>query len=258
MNDITMGQYYIGKSVVHRMDVRFKLYFILLYTVLCLMCRNITALSICTLTALIAVFMARISVRALWKRTKGILLLLFILSAVNVFTTKGYELCEIGVFAVTREGLYKAGFIFIKLYMITLIAVLVACTTAPADLLDGLAQGFRIKNEYAMTIILALSFLPSLSEEMNRLRSAQAARGADISEGNIWMRLKHTVSVIVPLFRAVIDRSEKTADALDVRCYDSEAQRTRRKPLRYKTADWMGFCYMILLTAGIVITNWII
>lgn len=255
MKDITVGQYYSGNSVLHRSDARLKLYFMLVFTVLCLICSDIPALLLCILTVFIAIACSKVPLHILWKRTRTVFLLIFILSVFTLFTTEGNALGKLGILVVTEEGLCRAGFLLTKLYLIALAAALTACTTTPTDILDGLTEGFHIKNDFAMSLVLALSFLPILSDEMNRIRIAQAARGADVREGSIWIRMKHTISIMIPLFRAAIDRSEKMADAMDVRCYDSEAERSRLEPLKYSTIDWIGFCYMIILTVGFVFLN---
>jgi energy-coupling factor transport system permease protein len=149
-------------------------------------------------------------------------------------------------------------FLFLRLFLIMETAAVIGYTTQPAELLEGLCKAFHIGNEHAMSILLALGFLPQMSREMNRIRMAQAARGADIRAGSIGKRLKNSMAVVIPLFRLTFERADQMADALDVRCYGAEEERTTRSPLKYGIRDGVCLLYTIFLISGVVITGWIL
>ncbi len=253
MADITIGRYYEKNSIIHEIDVRVKLAFIIVYITLCLVSVNWLMTGFLGLILMSLILLCRISPKAILKSIKNTAIIIFIGSFINAFTSDGRVILDCYILQITDTGLNKAAFVFFKLIFITLSSVLFVYTTKPMEILKGLKTGFNIKSEYAMIITIAIRFIPILSEELRRIRMAQKMRGLELEKGKAVKRLKSSVAVIIPLFQAAISRSEIMADAMDVRCYTGGEERTELYPLKYRKSDYMAFI-IIMLMVGVCIT----
>ena len=142
---------------------------------------------------------------------------------------------------------------FRLMFLILATSILLSLTTTPLKLADALeALGSPLKvikvpvNEMAMTISIALRFIPTLVEETDKIMKAQSSRGAEYDTGNVFKRAKGYVAVLVPLFVSAFKRADELAVAMDARCYQGGAGKTKLHPLRLKASD---FVWLIILAA---------
>jgi energy-coupling factor transport system permease protein len=166
--------------------------------------------------------------------------------------TQGEVLYRIWGIAITREGLYQAGFMGLRLIFLVTGASFLTLTTSPIALTDGiekLLNPFKKigmpAHELAMMMTIALRFIPTLLEETDKIMKAQMARGADFETGNLINRAKAMVPLLVPLFISAFRRADELALAMEARCYRGGEKRTRMKQLRLKFGDYNA----ILITA---------
>ena len=127
--------------------------------------------------------------------------------------------------------------------MISVTTVLTA-TTKPLELTYGLEYFMSplkvIKfpaHEIAMTISIALRFIPTILEETQKIMKAQASRGVDLQEGKLKEKIGAIISLIIPLFISAFQRSEELANAMEARGYNPSAKRTRYRQLKFKGID---------------------
>lgn len=255
MKDITLGQFHSGNSILHRLDVRFKLYFLLVFSLCALFTHTWAGLSLCAVVGIAAFLLSQFPLKRIWRQIRGVFFLFAFFSLIPLFATKGHTLFRLGFLVVTQEGFKTAVFLVVRFTFIAVIAVLVTGTTLPSDILDGLTEAFPISNEFAMTLVLALTFLPILGEELNRIRTAQAARGVDFYDDDFLTRMKSIADLIAPLFLAAVNRSGRIAEALDIRCYDSKTKRSRLMPLKYQKYDYIGCGCLLVFTVGFIFLN---
>ena len=152
-----------------------------------------------------------------------------------------------------------AGQMAIRLVYLIVGSTIMTLTTTPNNLTDGLEKALRPLNkihfpvhEMAMTMSIALRFIPILTEETDKIMKAQKARCADFEEGNLARRITSLVPILVPLFISAVRRANDLAMAMEARCYHGGAGRTKMKPLIYTKRDYMA--YLVLL---IYICIWI-
>lgn len=214
-------------SFIHRIDPRLKLYGLVICIIMCITSGGATVI----IPFLFSAGMVMLS-------GMGVLYYLLKMKRVLIVLTVGFLLNLL----VTTPG--KALMIYVKFLIIAFFCSVLIETTATRKLLDGMKKVFHLREETAMTMMIALLFIPLLGNEMNDIRLAQAARGADVTEGALAVRLKNSVSVIIPLFRRTIERADKIADAMDIRCYDSREPHTEVEPLVYKKPDMIYASFM--------------
>lgn len=254
LKDVTIGQYYSTDSVIHRLDPRLKIRFTLVYIILLLTDRNLPLFFLLTGILLLAFCLSKVPVSHMLKGTRAILLVVFVCSAVNIFTTRGELLVKWGVLRITEEGIVKCGFVFWRMVLIIFMSSIMMYTTTPTEITDGLEKCFHLSGNIAMGITIALRFISVLFEELDRIMKAQEARGADFHSGGPVRRLKSLKTVLVPLFRNSIDRAGRLGDAMDARCYTGGRGRTKLKPLVYDIKDFAGYVILLVL---IVISIWL-
>ncbi len=254
MKDVTLGQYYSVDSIVHRLDPRVKIRFTISYILLVLIDRNVPLFGMLTAVFMVAMLLSKVPFPHIIKGSKGIFTVIVICSAINILTTPGAVIADLGFTDITSQGLIKFGFIVWRLVLMVLMSSIMMYTTTPTELTDGFEKCFHLSGNVAMGITIALRFVSVLFEELDRIMKAQEARCADFHSGGPIKRLVSLKTVIVPLFQNSINRAAMLGDAMDARCYTGGKGRTKLKPLVYEGKDMV--CYVILvvvIAAGIVL-----
>ncbi|MBQ9278255.1 MAG: energy-coupling factor transporter transmembrane protein EcfT [Lachnospiraceae bacterium] len=247
LRDITIGQFYSVKSPIHELDPRVKIRFVIIFIILSLLDKNIYLFGLLTIVFMTALIMSNVPIRHMFKGMRGIVLFILLCSMINIFTVYGETLLRIGGLTITSEGILKAVYVFWRMILIIFMSSLLMYTTTPTELTDGLEKCFAIKGNVAMGITIALRFIPVLMEELDRIMKAQEMRGAQFDKGGPIKRIKNLRTVIIPLFQNSIDRAKCLADAMDSRCYKGGKNRTKLRPLKYKTKDHIVYVTLLLL-----------
>ena len=205
LSDITIGQYFPGDSLLHRMDPRVKLVLIFAYIILVFIPQNWVGLGIAVAFLVFAVACSRLPLRLVWKSVKPIIPLIILTSALNIFyVDKGVELVHWGFFRLTTGGLTTAAFIAIRILCLIAGSSLLTYTTSPTTLTDAMERLLKpLKvlhvnvHELSMMMTIALRFIPTLIEETDKIMSAQKARGADMESGGLMQRIK-ALDFVIP------------------------------------------------------------
>ena len=255
LNNITLGRFFPGDSFVHKLDPRIKIVLMIILLIAAFLSTNYMSLFVNLMTTFIFVMLTKISLRTYIKSMRFILLVVLFTSVLNVFYAKGTPIFQVGPVVVTKEGLDNSIFVSMRLIMLILISSLLTFTTSPTDLTDALERLikplaiFKVKtHELAMMMTIALRFIPTLFEEMNKIIDAQKARGADMENGNILSRIKAFAPVLIPLFVSSFKRAYDLALAMECRCYRGGEGRTRMKILQIRPQDiWATIVVLFVL-----------
>ena len=248
LRDITLGQYFPGDTIIHRLDPRTKLIMVVVYIVALFMAKSWTAYGTMLVLLVCLIAVSQISIKTILRSLRPIIIVIVITAALNIFFTEGEALVEFWVIKITREGLVLAAKMALRLAMLITGTFMLTYTTSPIALTDGIESLFKpltaIRfpvHELAMIMSLALRFVPMLIEETQKIISAQKARGADFETGNIMHRAKALLPVLVPLFINEFRRADDLADAMESRCYHGGTGRTRMKQLKLRLRDAASF-----------------
>ena len=263
LKDITLGQFFPGNSVVHRLDPRTKLLMLIVYIVSLFVANNWVSylLVFCFLATVIAI--SHIPLKSIFRGMKPLIFILVFTGVLNIFFTAGQTLLvEFWIIHIYLEGIIRAAFMIARILMLITGTFLLTYTTSPIALTDGLESLLnplkKIKlpvHELSMMMCIALRFIPTLIEETDKIMSAQKARGADFETGNIFKRVKALVPILVPLFISAFRRADELATAMECRCYQGGDGRTKMKLLRYKRNDFLTYGVGILLLATVIVLN---
>ena len=259
LKDITLGQYFPGKSVVHRLDPRTKLIVLVAYIVALFMAKSWLSYAVCFGFLAVSIAVSTIPLKSIVRGMKPLVLILVFTGVLNLFFTGGETvLISVAFITVTLEGVVRAVFMVSRIMMLITATFLLTYTTSPISLTDGLEALLnplkRIHvpvHELSMMMCIALRFIPTLIEETDKIMSAQKARGADFENGTLMERVKALVPILVPLFISAFRRADELATAMECRCYQGGEGRTKMKLLRYSGNDFYAFGIGALLIAAV-------
>ena len=260
LKDITLGQYFPGNSLLHRFDPRSKIIFTVLFIAAIFLCKGLVSYGITLLILLIMISISKVQPRVFLKGMKPVVFIVVCTAILNLFYTSGTVLWSWGILKITEEGIWKAGFMVLRILMLIACTLLLTYTTSPILLTDGLEKLLRpLKklhfpvHELSMMMSIALRFIPTLIQETDKIISAQKARGADFDSGNLIQKAKALIPILIPLFISSFRRAEELAIAMECRCYHGDEGRTSLRQLRYAGRDYGLIVFSIALCAGIVV-----
>jgi energy-coupling factor transport system permease protein len=259
LNAVTVGQYFPGDSLLHRLDPRSKILAVIGLSVAIFLPKAWPGYLLVDGFILLAVLLAQVPLTFILRGLRPILIFLAITVVFNAFLTPGHALFHIGRWAVTREGLILSLVASVRLVSLVVAASLLTLTTSPIRLTDGLERLLRPlapigvpAHELALMMTIALRFIPTLLEEADRIMRAQKARGADFESGNAMARIKGLVPVMVPLFVAAFRRADELATAMEARGYRGGKGRTKMKELSFTAMDFAVLAIFAVLLAVVI------
>ena len=259
LKDITLGQYFPGKSVIHLLDPRTKLIMLVVYIVGLFVASSWISYGIMLAFLITVIVVSTIPLKSILRGLKPLIFILVFTGLLNLlFTDTGNVLVSFWVITITDDGLVRAFFMMARILMLISGTFLLTYTTSPIALTDGLEKLLSplkvIKvpvHELSMMMCIALRFIPTLIEETDNIMCAQKARGADFETGNLLQRAKALVPILVPLFISAFRRADELATAMECRCYQGGEGRTKMKMLRYGRRDYLAFLTGILMIAAV-------
>jgi len=264
LKDITLGQYFPGNSVIHRLDPRTKLIALIIYIIALFVAGSWVSYGIMFLFLATVIVLSTIPLKAIFKGMKPLVMILIFTGLLNLlFTTGETVLFTFWRITITLEGVIRAVFMVVRILMLISATFLLTYTTSPIQLTDGLEsllnplKKIRVPvHELAMMMCIALRFIPTLIEETDKIICAQKARGADFETGNLLHRIKALIPILVPLFISAFRRADELATAMECRCYQGGEGRTKMKLLRYRREDYVAYlCLVLLLVAVIAVAS---
>ena len=259
LKDITLGQYFPGNTVAHKLDPRTKILMVVLYITALFTAKSFLAYGLMALVLAVCVRVSGVGLKALVKGLKPVLFIIVFTGVLNLFFTPGAtELWAWGPFQVTDTGLRNAAFMILRIMLLIMGTFLMTYTTSPISLTDGLERllnglkRFHVPvHELTMIMSIALRFIPTLIEETDKIMSAQKARGADFESGNLMEKAKALVPILVPLFISAFRRADELATAMECRCYHGGEGRTRMKQLHYRPGDVLFMAGALILAVAV-------
>ena len=253
LKDITLGQYFPGNTVAHRLDPRTKILLVTLYIIALFSAKGLLGYMVMAATLAVCVKISKVGFKSLVRGLKPLVVIIAFTGILNIFFTPAETyLLEWGILRISEKGIQNALFMVVRIMLLVMGTFLMTYTTSPIRLTDGLEsllgplKRLRVPvHELAMMMAIALRFIPTLIEETDKIMSAQKARGADFDSGNIFQKAKALVPILVPLFISAFRRADELATAMECRCYHGGEGRTRLRQLRYATRDWAVLAFFL-------------
>ena len=269
MSSMTFGRYSFRETFIHHLDARNKIFLMILFMVGIFFQFEMwsTALimsGLYLLLLIVIMLISRVSLWSLFKSLSGLWILIIFLMAIYIFIpNNNYYLptaFKVGSLEVKWDAFCQSGYIIMRLILMISLTMILTSTTKPMDMTYAFEwymtplKPIRFPvHEIAMTLSIALRFIPTLLDETERIMKAQASRGVDFNHGGVFKRFRSIISLIIPLFISALERSEELANAMIVRGYDPKAKRTRYRLLRFSWRDIIAFLFIGAIFAGIIV-----
>ena len=272
MRDISLGQYYPTKSVLHKMDARTKLVLVIAYVVMLFFIPSIDkylalggrlgeyivrvsiSFFVVAIFFLVAVFCSRVPLLKVLKSIRAVIFLVVFTAVIMMLFYSGtanHVYWSWGIITVSLEGIISAAVMAARLFLLVMGPSLLTLTTTPVELTDGIERLLKpltyIKvpvHDIAIIMSIALRLIPTLIEETDKITAAQKARCAEFDDGNIFKKAKAMIPVLVPLLVSSFRRADELAYAMDSRCYSGAKNRTRMKVMKLGVRDAVAFVAM--------------
>lgn len=262
LHDITIGQYFPGKSVVHRMDSRVKILLVVAYIAMLFLTNNPLGLLVGILFLVLSYGISQIPFKMILRSLRPVIPIILFTAVLNMLFMDGEPLVQLWVIKITYEGIVMAVLMAVRIICLIAGTSLLTYTTSPIALTDALERLLsplkRVHvpvHELAMMMTIALRFIPTLIEETEKIMAAQKARGADLESGGLMQRVKALVPILIPLFVSAFRRADELALAMECRCYHGGEGRTRMKQLHLRYYDFVACGFMLCCILGTVMIN---
>ena len=268
LKDVTLGQFFPGSSIVHRLDPRCKLLLTIVYIAALFTAQSYVSYAVMLIVTGVCIALSRIPLKVILRGLKPLWIIIALTAVLNIFFTPGRELVSFWKITITYEGLVRAVFMVLRITMLIAGTFLLTYTTSPIALTDAMEILFgplkKLKvpvHEMSMMMSMALRFIPTLIEETDKIMNAQKARGAMLDNGSMMERVKALVPVLIPLFISAFRRADELAMAMECRCYRGGTGRTRLKVLRCEKQDYIDLavciaCFAVILASRLVFPNY--
>ena len=261
LKDITLGQYFPGDSIVHRLDPRTKIILVVVYIVALFTAKFVFSYGIVMAVLLTCILLSKVGFKAIFKGMKAVFIIIVITAILNLFyNSTGTLLVHFWRFNIYTGGVRMAIMMVLRIMMLISGTFLLTYTTSPIQLTDGIESllGPLKKlhlpiHELAMMMSIALRFIPTLIEETDKIMSAQKARGADFESGNLIQKARALMPLLVPLFVSAFRRADELATAMECRCYHGDSGRTRMNQLTYAPRDGVALVLGAVVLAAVLV-----
>lgn len=264
IRDITLGQYYPGDSLIHRLDARTKIIATLLYIIELFVVNNFWGFLIAAAALFAVIAVSRVPLKFIFRGLTAVFLIIAFTFVLNLFMVEGRVLWHWKFLTITYEGVHRAFFMAVRLVLLIIGSSVMTLTTKPVELTDGLEKLLKPfskiglpSHEIALMMTIALRFIPTLMEETDKIIKAQQARGADFESGNLLQRAKSLIPILVPLFVSSFRIAQDLALAMEARCYRGGGGRTRMNEIKFRRGDAVAAVLMMLFLAVIIASRFI-
>ncbi|MBT9153562.1 MAG: Energy-coupling factor transporter transmembrane protein EcfT [Firmicutes bacterium] len=255
--NVTLGQYFPGASVVHRLDPRTKLGMSFAYIMVLFIATSWLSYSVLGLASLLVIWLSQVPVKMVLRGLRPILMILSLTVVLHVFTSReGVELVSFWFVRIYSGGVTQGFLLAFRLVLLVLSTSVLTLTTSPIALTDAIEVALRPlrrfgvpAHELAMMMTIALRFIPTLLEEAEKIMKAQLARGADFESGGLLKRAKSLLPLLIPLFISAFRRADELAMAMEARCYRGGEGRTKYKVLKYSGLDAYAVASFVVISA---------
>ena len=268
MNNISFGRYTPYNTFTHKLDPRNKLFILILLMVSIFFQFHMWSTTLILSAVYLIIFLlfmiiSKVSFVDLFKSLKSMWIFVIFLMIIYIFIPNSsyshlwYEFPN--HYKIYWDSLYQCGYIILRLVLMISLTMVLTSTTKPMDLtyaFEWYMTPLKVvkfpAHEIAMTLSIALRFIPTLLDETDRIMKAQASRGVDFSHGRLSKRFKAVISLIIPLFVSAIERSEELSNAMEARGYDPRGKRTRFRKLSFSYRDLISLVVGLVIFGGVL------
>ena len=144
LKDVTLGQFFPGSSIVHRLDPRCKLLLTIVYIAALFTAESYVSYAVMLVITGVCIALSRIQLKVILRGLKPLWVIIALTAVLNMFFTPGRELVSFWKITITYEGLIRAVFMVLRITMLIAGTFLLTYTTSPIALTDAIAPDVKI------------------------------------------------------------------------------------------------------------------
>ena len=260
MNNSPISKYIPLGTIIHRLDPRLKLFFVILYLVDIFIAKTVQQFGIIIFVLLIIILLSKVTLNQLVYSLQSVIILIFFTSLIHlVYNESGYVIFSIYSFSIYSGALKGIVLITCRFILVVSIMIVLMLTTSPTEITHAIEKSFGFLEKlgisvstFALVLSISLRFIPTIFEETSRIINAQVSRGSNFNEGSFFEKVKKFIPILIPLFIATLKRADELANAMEVRGYSTSKKRSRYKVLRYGVIDYFSYILIIAITIFVV------
>ncbi|WP_099975183.1 energy-coupling factor transporter transmembrane component T family protein [Lactobacillus terrae] len=263
MDKLIFGRYLPGDSIIYRLDPRGKFLITFYFIGIVFLANNVASYALLLAFVLFSVYLSEINIGFFIKGLRPMLFLIVFTVLLQMFFTPSTDpLWKFGVLQLSTDGMVIAGYILLRFVVIIFISTLLTLTTTPIEISDSIESILKplryVKfpvTQVALSLSIALRFVPLLIDETVKIMDAQRARGVDFGEGGLLKRIKSFVPILIPLFVSSFSIAYDLAIAMESRGYKDGEGRTKYRQLHWKKIDNYTVLVIALLTVCLLLVR---
>lgn len=248
---------YTPHAPAARVDARVKLILLLLATVGVFSAQSPVVLSAWAVVLFGALGAARMRPSRILSAMRPVAIVLTFTLIANLVSCDGRATIELaGPVGLDPAGGLRGLLAVVRIVLLVGFSLVVAASTTGTQLSDACVRLLRPCARWGVPVgplgtvlSLALRFIPLVSEELNRIRLAQRARGASFDNGTVIERIGVWASVLTPLMIGLFRRADRLAEAMSARCYDAVSAGRLPAPRPLEALD----CRVLIVGTGLAI-----
>ena len=257
MNNSLISKYIPLDTVIHNLDPRTKLFFVIVYLVDIFIAHSIAEFSLLFLIFITVAYLSKTSFNMLLS----IIVLIVFTSLVHIFFNKsGSVVLDLSFMKIYSGALLGILLITVRFILVVMVMVVFMATTSPSQITHAIEKSLGFLkvigvpiSTFALVLSISLRFIPTIIEETNRIINAQVSRGSDFNEGSLMQKVKKFIPILIPLFIATLKRADELATAMEVRGYSTTIKRSKYKKLKYDKFDYLSYLLIIVTTVFIIL-----
>ncbi len=254
-NSLLLGEYRERESILHQLDPRTKILSVFIIMLSFMMLKTFVSYVVATLFVIGVLRLSNIPLRIVLKSLKPVLFILAFTFFFHTLTTEGTIIWSYSFISVTVEGLQNGMRFVMRIGLLILLASILTLTTKPLTLAQGLERLLAPLSklnvpieQFSLMIVIAIRFVPTIMQELDRILLAQKARGYDISSLRWTKRIFSYIPILIPLLFTTVKRAEQLTYAIDARAYGNGKGRTAYRQLEMKRLDYIASAIALLFS----------
>lgn len=245
LDNVIFGSYYPIKSKIHYMNPVSKFFCLLLFVLMIFLCNDIKMMLLIFTLSILICEMAHIPKKIYFKTLKS-------LNILFIFIIIFYSMAGLTVIDIIIS--------IIRLIGIVLYSTVITLSTPPNEITYGIQKvmlplkliGVPV-NKIALSISLAIRFIPSIIDQGNKILKSQASRGVDYNNSNIKGKYTAVKAMLLPMFILTLRKADRLAETMQLRLYNIKGKRTNYRLNKWKIFDTFLFLLHIILFVFIII-----
>ena len=242
-NNLTLGRYYPLKSHIHSLNAISKIICVLLFTATTLITNSLLYGILLLVTSSIIIYLTNVPSKLYLKSLSKMRWFLVFVFLINL---------------LFRVNLSTNILMLIKIILIINYSSILMLTTKPFEITNGLEKiltplnkiGIKT-NKISMAISLALSFIPTIFDQANKILKSQASRGADYKNFDLRNKIIAIKSIIFPMINLSLKRADNLADAMEVRLFSFSNTKISYQITRWTDFDSIAVLIHVILMIGV-------